>query len=97
MKKYFVLNLIAPRPTFGQDMTPEERKIMGLHVVYWRERMAQGSVVAYGPVLDPRGVYGLGIVGVEDEEEVKELIKHDPANGLNRYEYFPMLAVLPEK
>jgi uncharacterized protein len=96
MKKYFVLKLLPPRSTFGQDMTPEERKIMGSHAAYWKELTAQGSVVVYGPVLDPQGVYGLGIVGVEDEREVEEFIKDDPANGLNRYEYYPMMAVLPE-
>jgi uncharacterized protein len=97
MKKYFILKLLPPRSTFGQDMTPEERKIMGLHSAYWKGLMAQGFVVAYGPVLDPQGIYGLGIVGVEEEGKVKEFIDADPANGLNRYEYYPMLAVLPDK
>ncbi len=30
-KKYYALKLIPPRPTFAQDMTPEERNIMQQH------------------------------------------------------------------
>jgi hypothetical protein len=54
-------------------------------------------VLVFGPVLDPNQVYGLGIVAVEDEEDVKNLIANDPATKINRYEYFPMKAVVPTK
>jgi uncharacterized protein len=97
MTSYFVLKLIPHRASFAQDMTAEERKTMGLHVAYWKELMNLGIVITFGPVLDPKGVYGLGIVGVEDEKKVKEIIGFDPANGLNQYEYYPMMAILPEK
>ncbi len=36
--------------------------------------MNQGKVPAFGPALDPNEVYGLGIVSVQDEQEVKDLI-----------------------
>ena len=45
-----------------------------------------------GPVLDPKGAYGLGIIGVESEVEMLELIKHDPGATINTYEYHPMMA-----
>ncbi|MGN6179044.1 MAG: hypothetical protein ACTHNW_07675 [Mucilaginibacter sp.] len=39
-------------------MTPEERAIMQQHVVYWKDLMNKGTVIAFGPVLDPVGTYG---------------------------------------
>jgi uncharacterized protein len=96
-KKYFALKLNPSRPDFAQTMTDEERSTMKQHVVYWKERMDQGKVLVFGPVLDPNAVYGLGIVAVNDEEEVKDFIAGDPANKINSYEYYPMLAVVPEK
>jgi len=96
-KKYFALYLLPSRPDFAQTMTDEERTIMMKHVGYWTEIMNQGKVLAFGPVLDPAEVYGLGIVSVDDEQEVKDLIANDPAVEINRYEYFPMKAVVPAK
>lgn len=97
MKKYFALKLLPPRPTFAQDMTDAERAIMQEHVLYWKDLMSKGFVLAFGPVLDPAGVYGLGIVAVDDEAQVKEFTLNDPAVKINRYEYAQMLAVVPEK
>ena len=96
-KKHFVLYLLPSRPDFAQTMTDEERGIMMKHVNYWTDMMNQGKVVAFGPVLDPNEVYGLGIVSVQDEQEVNDLIANDPAAKINRYEYFPMKAVVPLK
>jgi uncharacterized protein len=95
-KKYFALRLNPSRPDFAQTMTDEERSIMQQHVVYWRERMSQGKVIVFGPVLDPNAVYGFGIVVADDEQEVKDFIAGDPANKINSYEYYPMLAIVPE-
>lgn len=96
-KKFFSVKLIPPRPDFAQTMTDEERLIMQQHAKYWREYMDKGRVIVFGPVLDPNSVYGLGVVSVEDEQEVKDFIAGDPANAINSYEYYPMLAVVPEK
>ncbi|MEI6948202.1 YciI family protein [Paraflavisolibacter sp. H34] len=93
-KKYFVLHLLPSRPDFAQTMTDEERTIMMSHVGYWTELMNQGKVVAFGPVLDPKAVYGLGIISADSEQEVQEFIANDPASKINRYEYFPMMAVV---
>ena len=97
MKKHFVLYLIPPRPSFAQDMTPEERAIMQQHVVYWTDLMNKGFVLAFGPVLDPTGVYGLGIVVADDAEQENELVKNDPATAINKYELYPMRAITPAK
>ena len=95
-KQFFALKLIPPRPTFAQDMTDEERSIMQEHVGYWMELMTQGKVIVFGPVLDPQSVYGLSIVAVDNEEEVKQMTTNDPAIKINRYEYYPMMAVVPQ-
>ena len=96
-KKYFVLHLLPSRPDFAQTMTGEERAIMMEHIAYWTKLMNEGKVLAFGPVLDPAEIYGLGIISVDDEREVKDLIANDPAGKINKYEYFPMEAVVPAK
>jgi uncharacterized protein len=95
-KKYFVLHLLPSRPDFAQTMTDEERAIMGQHVAYWREKMNEGKVVVFGPVLHPTSTYGLGVVCADDEQELESFIENDPAGKINKYEFFPMLAVVPE-
>ena len=94
-KQYYFLRLIGPRPTFPQDITDAERKIVKDHLDYWTEYMNNGKVVVFGPVFDPKAVFGMGVICVDNEDEVKSFIKNDPANGLNSYEYFPMRAVVP--
>lgn len=96
-KEYFALYLLPSRPDFAQTMSDEERAIMMKHVGYWTDLMNKGKVVAFGPVLDPKEVYGLGIIVVDSEQEVKDFIANDPAAKINRYEYFPMKAVVPAK
>jgi uncharacterized protein YciI len=97
MKKHFVLHLLPPRPTFAHDMSDDERKIMQQHVAYWNDLMAKGMVLVFGPVIDPKGVYGLGIVEVDTEDQVKTFTANDPAAAINRYEVFPMRAITPKK
>jgi len=95
MKKHFMLKLNPCRPTFAQDMTQEERYIMQQHVIYWKDLMHKGYVLVFGPVMDTKGAYGLGIIEAE-EEDVKIFIANDPASNINNYEYFEMRAVTPK-
>ena len=92
-----MLKLIAPRATFSQDMTDEEKAIMKQHVMYWTELMRNGFVLAFGPVLDPRGIYGLGIIEADSADQVNGFAANDPAAKINTYEVWPMLAVVPGK
>ena len=94
-KKYFVLKLNPTRHDFAQTMTVAEKEIMQQHIVYWKRYMDQGIMLIFGPVMDPEAVYGLGIVAVDDEQQVKELIDNDPASKINIYEYHPMMAMVP--
>ena len=77
-------------------MTPEEREIINRHVAYWTERQKEGKVPAFGPVFDPTGSYGIGVVEVETEAEANDLRAHDPVvqSGLTREEIYPMYAVV---
>ena len=96
-KRFFALKLIPPRPSFMQDMTDEERNIMQQHIAYWTDLMNRGIALVFGPVLDPQGVYGFGIITVDVEEEVEVIKKNDPALAINRYESYPMMTVVPNQ
>ncbi len=92
---HFFLKLVPCRPTFAHDMSADERAIMQQHVGYWTDLMKQGKAHVFGPVFDPSGPYGMGIVEVNNEAEVNDLVANDPATKINRYEIYPMKAVLP--
>lgn len=90
---YFLCRLIPPRPTFAQDMTEAEAKVMSDHAAYWTGLAERGKVIVFGPVADPKGVWGVGILEVEDETEAQTLTANDPvmksAIGAT-YEILPM-------
>jgi uncharacterized protein YciI len=95
--KYFFCKLIPPRPTFVHDMTPAEAAIMAEHVAYWRVLFEKGQAVAYGPVDDPEGGYGIGILAMEDEADLEGIRANDPtilAERGFRFETFPMLRLV---
>lgn len=96
-KKSFFLKLNPPRASFTMDMTEAERSIMQKHVAYWMPYVEDGTVTVLGPVMDPKGGYGIAILNVDNEEQLKTLMDNDPANGLNHYEYYPMRAVTKQK
>ncbi len=95
MKNYFFLKLVPCRPTFALDMSDAERAIMGQHVAYWKTHLDKGDVVVFGPVMDPAGPWGMGVVAAESEAQIREFIANDPASQINTYEFYPMRAVLP--
>jgi uncharacterized protein len=93
---YFVYKLIPPRPTFAADMTVAEGEVMAQHAAYWTDHLEHGTVVVFGPVADPVGVWGLGILDAEDDVAAKALVNEDPAitSGLATFELHPMDAVV---
>lgn len=95
-KQQYFLKLNPPRPSFVMDMTEAEKDIMQKHVGYWMGLLEKGIAIVFGPVMDPSGGYGAGVVSVDNEEQLKQIIADDPANGLNRYEYHPMRAVFKQ-
>jgi uncharacterized protein YciI len=97
--KYFLCRLIAPRPTFPFDMTAAEREMMQVHADFWRRLVAEGRVPIVGPVADPAGPWGCGIVKAADQAAVEALLAEDPAIRAAigfRWEVLPfMSAIVP--
>jgi uncharacterized protein YndB with AHSA1/START domain len=96
----FLVRLIAPRPTFAMDMNDAERAVMQEHFGYWSQRMNAGQVIAFGPVGDPAGPWGFGLVRARDLADVQAFGAGDPAIKAERgfrYEYLPMInLILPQ-
>jgi hypothetical protein len=93
MKSHFLIKLIPPRTSFALDMTNEERRLMHEHVVYWTGLAERGIALLFGPVLDPAGSYGIGVVELEQEEDLRVLIANDPVtstDSLFRHESYVM-------
>jgi uncharacterized protein YciI len=76
MKKHFLCKLIPPRPTSAHDMTDAEAKLMQQHAAYWKGLMDQGLVILFGPVADPKGVYCISILELEEEEKEARCTAH---------------------
>lgn len=95
--KYYLVRLLAPRATFRQDMTAEERTMMQEHVAYWRSWMAKGNVVVFGPVADPAWPLGIGVLRLDDGVDPAVMWKGDPVmrpgTGF-RIEVLPMLTAV---
>ena len=99
-KHYFLLKLVAPRPTFAGDMTAEEIRVMQDHARYLKPFLDNGMIVVTGPVLDPAGSWGVAILEAGSEAEVRALIAGDPTtrSGLGfRWEIYPMLRAAVRK
>ena len=84
----FLFRLIPPRADFAQTMTAAEQDAMARHMAYWQELLAAGRVVVYGPVADPEGVWGLGVLRVDDRAEALAIGTADPSvlAGVNTFE-----------
>jgi uncharacterized protein YciI len=60
-------------------MSDNERAFMTAHSEYWTDLVAQGRCMAVGPVADPAGGYGLGVVLAGDLTEAEDIRDKDPA------------------
>jgi uncharacterized protein YciI len=75
---YFLCRLSGPRPSFPMEMTPREAELMGEHAAYWNAKADEGVVIVFGPVMDPAGVWGLGITETDDAAATQRLLDADP-------------------
>ena len=93
---HFVYKLVPPRPTFAFDMDETEAELMSKHAAYWRDQLDQGRVIVFGPVMDPAGVWGLGVLEMEDDAGARGLVLADPviAAGVCTFELHPIDAVV---
>jgi uncharacterized protein len=93
----FVFRLIPPRADFAFTMAEDERATMLRHVAYWSNLAAEGTAIAFGPVNDPEGPHGIGIVLVEDMAAAERVRDGDPAQASShgfRTEISPMLSLV---
>jgi len=67
---------------------------MGRHAAHWQPYLESEQMVVFGPVLDDRGSWGLGIIETEDEDELRAFAARDPAvtSGMATVEIGRMLA-----
>src|ERR1700679_1275282 len=91
-KQHFFMRLIAPRPIFPGGMTEEGLGFMKQHVQHVGQAFDAGMVVAYGPVLDPAGAFGIALLEVNEAAEAEEFARKDPSivAGMNTYTLTPM-------
>ena len=89
----FLFRLVPPRADFAQTMTPAERDAMQRHQAYWQDLLAEGRVVVYGPVADPEGIWGMGVLRAADRAQVLEIGNSDPSvlAGVNTFEVFEII------
>jgi uncharacterized protein YciI len=90
--KSWLIRLIPPRPTFANDATPAEQAVMQQHYAYWKDLNDKGVCIFGGPVLDPKGAYGILVVNAATENEARALGEGDPSvkSGLNKIEVAEM-------
>ena len=89
----FLFRLIPPRADFAQTMTPSEQQAMAAHMDYWQQLLGDGRVVVYGPVADPEGVWGMGVLRAADRAEVLAIAESDPSvtAGVNTFDVFEII------
>ena len=93
---YFLSKLTPPRPTFLADMSAEERDAMLAHQDYWLPHVNAGLVHVMGPVIDPKGAYGVMIVNTPSLKLLEDWEASDPIILAGRgfaFENYPMPAV----
>jgi uncharacterized protein YciI len=74
----FLFRLIPPRADFAQTMSEAEQQAMAAHMQYWQQMLDDGRVLVYGPVADPEGVWGMGVVRAESQQEALLMGGEDP-------------------
>lgn len=77
--KSWLIRIIPPRPTFDKDSTPAEDALMEQYFAYWKDLNEKGVCIFGGPVLDPKGMYGIIVVRATDEDGARALGDGDPS------------------
>ncbi|MBX8548273.1 YciI family protein [Pseudomonas cichorii] len=93
--KYYLCKFVPPRSDFLATLSADEKAWMKQHGAYMNELLAQGLIVAHGPVIDETGGYGVSLYQVDDDQDIAALTSQDPIvkNGVGHYEHFVMLSM----
>lgn len=91
--KYYLCKFIPPRANFLTTMSADEQQWMQQHGDFLNELLAQGLIVAHGPVIDEKGGYGVSLYQIADEQDIAAITAEDPIvkNGVGHYEHYSML------
>ena len=94
--RLYLYRLKPPRADFAQTMSDDEQRIMHAHQAFWRELLAEGRVVVFGPVADPEGVWGMGVLRAPTQVEVNQIGAVDPAvsSGLMTFDVLEIMGGL---
>ncbi len=74
---HFLILYRPPRPTFSQDATPEEDRIIGNHFQYLKRLLAEGKLLMAGPCEDAS--LGIAVFECANLEEARSILAADPA------------------
>ena len=94
--KHYLCRLLPPRADFVATMTAVEGAAMKQHQAYLHGLMEKGQVIAFGPVGDPKGIWGLALLALDDSADPAAITAADSVihAGIGmRYEVLPMLAL----
>ena len=72
------LGTITPRPTFINDITEEENKIMEIHFQYLKNRYDKKKLFLAGPIL-AEGTFGVSVFSADNVDEAYQFQRQDPA------------------
>ena len=76
--KYYFYRLQLSRPTFLSDMTGEEKGLLMKHDAYLQDLLTKKKAIVFGPVADPAGLWGAGVLQLDDGEDAQALMDADP-------------------
>ena len=74
---HFLVIYRPPRPTFNEDATADEERIIGMHFQYLKRLLAEGKLLMAGPCEDAS--MGIAVLECESQEEARSILAGDPA------------------
>jgi uncharacterized protein YciI len=93
--KTYLTKWIPPRADFVTTTTDAEKDLLQQHGAWLNAMMADGLIVAHGPVMDPAGGYGVALWTLGDDRDLAGVVARDPIvrAGVGHYEQFTMLKI----
>ena len=74
---HFLVIYRPPRPTFNDDATADEERVIGIHFQYLKRLLAEGKLLMAGPCEDAS--MGLAVLECESQDEARSILAADPA------------------